>query len=386
MSVNAAAGIQPKLMEYYVLNPQQFKDKFGKSNAFTLFMDKSSQFFKFDTFITPICKEIPANHLSALDYLKVGPWLHELMIRFHFYQSETSEGTIMLDYHFQSEFKTQIKELNAMINLSMKNKDEVPEELRWNEFNFKFAKFERFNYSMQGKIPFETGRPHDVKKLWTREDNTLVRFTFEIRFSDEFLFKKRFQEDISWISHFPPFSAFEKSGDFIEITTDSEDSEVYQFDKNDLIRISPVFAAMMQNPKNKEVQENKLIFKGERLSVIRNLRSLLDLFWFPKFTASSDWDTDLDLDPDPVHHLMIFADKYDIKSLYKICSEHIGNHLDNENVLKALKVSDLVNDEKLFEKAMKRFLATKEDEVRKCFLRHPEMVAEMMDLAIVYEY
>ena len=79
--------------------------------------------------------------------------------------------------------------------------------------------------------------------------------------------------------------------------------------------------------------------------------------------------------------LLLLADKYDIKPLSKICAQHISDNLANENVLKLLKVSDMVNNEKLFAKAMKHFLASKEKELQECLLRHPEMIAEMMDLA-----
>lgn len=254
----------------------------------------------------------------------------------------------------------------------MENKEKVPEVLRWNDFNFNFAHYGRFCSSFKGTVSSETGRPSDVKNLWTTDTNILAKFTFNVRLSDEFLFKNRFQEDIGCIQEDPTKKSYEN---LIEITNDSQDSEVYQVDKSILARISPVFEAMLKNPNNKEVQENRLIFKGEESSVISNFYHLLDQSSFPDFTCFfTDSEKNLAL------LLLIFADKYDIKDLYKNCSRFIIKNLLDKNSLEILKVSNMVNDEILFEKAMKYFLADKDTNIRQCLLVHPEMITEMMDM------
>ena len=270
-----------------------------------------------------------------------------------------------------SNLANQIEEFNAKINLSMENKEDFLEEDRWNDFNFSFTKNHGYFHEFEGEVPLQTEKPSDVKKLWTTDANILVKFTFTVKFSDEFLLKKSFQEDIDWIPNCPDEKANEN---LIQLTTDSKDSKVFQIDKRALIKISPVFAAMLQNPKNKEVQENELIFKGEKQSVIRNFCHLLDHSTFANFIGDSFQDMNVDL------HLLIFADKYDIKCLYKNLSKYITKKNLGKWNMEIMKVSNMVNDEMLFEKAMKSFLEIKDNHIRQCLIRHPEMITEMMDL------
>ena len=59
MSLNATSCVQPKLMEYYVQNPDEFKEKFQKSDVPEKYsnvpsMEESSQYFKFDTYFNPM--------------------------------------------------------------------------------------------------------------------------------------------------------------------------------------------------------------------------------------------------------------------------------------------------------------------------------------------
>ena len=59
MSFNATSCVQPKLMEYYVLNPDEFKARFQNSDVPGKYsnvpaMETSSQYFKFDTYFNPM--------------------------------------------------------------------------------------------------------------------------------------------------------------------------------------------------------------------------------------------------------------------------------------------------------------------------------------------
>ena len=299
-------------------------------------------------------------------------------MRFYNYPNSKSQGKILLVYEVQTEnnLSNQIEEFNAKINLSMENKEEFLEEDRWNDFNFSFEKNHGYFHEFEGEIPLQSESPSDVKKLWTIEANILVKFTFTVKFSDEFLLKKRFQEDIDWIPNSPDEKANEN---VIQLTTDSQDSMVFDVDKRALIKMSPVFAAMLQNPKNKEVQENKLIFKGEKQSVVRNFCTMLDDSSFPDFLGDppsckvfEDMNVDL--------LLLIFADKYDIKCLYKNLSRYIIKKTLGKRNIEIMKVSNMVNDEMLFEKALKSLLEIKDNHIRQCLIRHPEMITEMMDL------
>ena len=306
-----------------------------------------------------------------------------MTITLQFHHVPESEEKLFLEYHVgtDSNLSEQMKEFNAKINLSMANKEIFTEELRWDEFNFWFAKRadEIRDISLGDTISFETGRSLDVKKLWTTDSDYLVKFTFEIKLSNEFMFKKSFQEEIDWIPD-GPIEESDGDPDFIEVTSDLPDAKVYDINKNILMRISPVFAAMLQNPQNKEVQENMFVFKSEDLHVVRNFCSLLNYHSFPYlFPFPPSFDTRRML------HLLVFADKYDIKSLYKICSRFIIKNLSDSNSLATLKVADMVNDEFVFEKAMECFLSNKKGynfkdyNLQQCLLRHPELIVEMME-------
>ena len=322
-----------------------------------------------------------SDHLLEIDEtLTVGPWNQKLYIFLRFYNHSTSksQGKILLEYEVENEWNLskEIEEFYAKINLSMENKEDFLEEDRWNDFNLSFAKNQGHFHQFQGEVPLETGRSSDVKKLWTTDANILVKFTFTIRFSDEFLLKKRFQEDIDWIPNFPDEKENEN---LIHLTTDLQDSKVFDIDKRALIKMSPVFAAMLQNPKNKEVQENKLIFKGEKQSVVRNFCTMLDDSSFPDFLGDPpSWEVFEDMNVDLL--LLIFADKYDIKCLYKNLSRYIIKKTLGKRNIEIMKVSNMVNDEMLFEKALKSLLEIKDNHIRQCLIRHPEMITEMMDM------
>ena len=260
-----------------------------------------------------------------------------------------------------------IEDMNVKIILSIDEEEEdIPEKCK---FSFKFnRKYRRF----MNTIRSEARSPSDIKKLMSSNSKILGNFTMYIKFTKEYLFKKKFLEEIDWNNEFK--NSMENDID-VSYSFNSGRKEHFGMSKNILIKISPVFKAMLKYSEKKETQENHLDFEDKDFNSIQTLCSLLLLTGsFPCIRPSRKY-------PTPLLDLLIIADKYDIKSLYKICSEHISKNFANENALKVLKVSDMVNDEKLFAKAMKHFLATKEKEVRECFLKHPEIIAEMMDLA-----
>lgn len=265
-----------------------------------------------------------------------------------------------------------IDDLNVQIILSIEDEEEdIPEKSKWNQFSFRFN---RRQFKPWNTVLSESRSASDIKKFFgmASKAQILGKLTMYMKFSNEYLFKKKFLEEINWNNEVK--KSMEHEVDLL-FSFNSQRRECFGLNKNILMKISPVFKAMLENPENKEARENHLDFEEKDANSIRNLCKLLLLDGsFPDIKPSPT-------NPSPLLDLLILADKYDIKLLYKICSEHISKNFANENVLKVLKVSDMVNDEKLFAKAMKHFLTTKEKEVRECFLRHPEMIAEMMDLA-----
>ena len=273
-------------------------------------------------------------------------------------------------YSEQDPIKEVRVKFNFSIDYEIADEDDIPEETKWNDFNFKF----KHECGENDKtILIDTGRATDVKKLWTSDLKMIMgKFSIYIKLSNEFLFKKKLLEEIDWI---PDVKNPIKGNTRLSVSFKSK--VLHGFDKNILMKISPVFKAMLENPENKEAQESNLVFEEKDVNSVTNFHELLRYGdYFPDFNPSPT-------NPHPILDLLMLADKYDIKSLYKICTQHISNNLYAENILMVLKVSDMINNERLFEKAMKQYLAPQDKEVQECFLRHPEMIAEMIDLAYV---
>ena len=289
-----------------------------------------------------------------------------MLIKLQFNQCTDDDGKLELWSKFTCiSFGKPVKDIRVKINLSIDNEDDIAEEYKWNEFNFKF----RHELGETNKvIRFDTDRAPDVKKLLTSNAKILGKLSIYIKLSNEYHFKKRFLEEINLI---PEVNESKDEKTHLSI---SFKSMRMLLDKDLLMRISPVFKAMLENPENKEAQENNMVVEEKDVYTMKRFGALLKYeAYFPSFNPTPT-------NPNPLLDLLLLADKYDIKSLFKICTQHIGDNLASENVLKVLKVSDMVNNEKLFAKAMKHFLASKEKEMQECLLRHPEMIAEMMDL------
>lgn len=441
VNMSDTTGDQPKLMDYYVQNPDEFKKKFySKDNLHRdyelICTDDTSQYFKFVTPFNPK-RVVPKSPKSNKDFsydndsgcffpsekpaFKQGekikylhskfklssfqlftdldkkclfavylafekkflfspcPWQHKMKIQFEFFQwhHDGDKMALVSSFSFCSD-ENPIKEITAKIDLSIENDKDIPKENKWNdEFSFTFK---RGSYPIGQTNLFDTGRASDIKKLLLSDSKILGMLTLQIKFSNEYLFKKRVLEEIERNTEFGNLT---QNGVPIALSSNDSKKKEKKLDKlheSILLKISPVFKAMEKNPEIMEAKENALLLtllEEKYNDVLYNFHALLRYEGiFPRISPCKS-------NPNPLLDLLIFADKYDIKSLYKTCSEHISDHLGDENVLKVLKVSDKLNDVKLFDKAMKNFLATKEDEVREYCFRHPEMVAEMMEFAKV---
>ena len=404
---NMASKSQLKLMEYYVQNPEKFKDDFGscmdvknndsdhsdseeegEENETNILVSAefSNHIFQFDSIFNPKRKQKDQRpifgsggsdaknepYLTTTKCFAVGPWKKSLIIELEFRQSSENSGIMVLDYELSFVHRTlegHIKKLRVRINLSLANREDVSLENQWSDFNFEL------NGLSDETMSFDTARASDLNKLFTRPEKVIGKLTLYMVMSDDFLFKLRFQEEIG-------LNRFDNDeGDMFTIIAHSEDShdQALKVDKNILMKISPVFKAMLENPNNKEVQNNSLILNYDIQNVVVNFCNLLSDGEFPhlsptiytnEFFHKKMYLPDLDL--------LMFADKFNIESLFKQCSRHIENHLSEKNAMKVLKVSDMVNNERLFLKAMNNFLSSKETDLTKYLLENPKVVRDMI--------
>ena len=110
------------------------------------------------------------------------------------------------------------------------------------------------------------------------------------------------------------------------------------------MKFSDVFENMLTNPNFKESQNGIIVIENDEISstspeTIETFKNIL----YQKIVNYDDLDVDL----------MLFADRYNIKSLVKICSEELGEiKLEKENLLKIVDAAYKINDDELLKKAM----------------------------------
>lgn len=126
----------------------------------------------------------------------------------------------------------------------------------------------------------------------------------------------------------------------------------WAFDQNILCRISPVFEAMLLNPRTIECQKNQMNLEGvseEILDVFHNLMTKWTdtaIYEFCMgFTNSGIIYTKYD--NEIISNLLVFADKYLMEPLIELCIFLITTSLRNENVLDVLKMAHFLNNQKL---------------------------------------
>ena len=90
----------------------------------------------------------------------------------------------------------------------------------------------------------------------------------------------------------------------------------FKFNRSFLIKISAVFKAILQNPCTQETQTSCFEITDVSPDTIQSFRNVL----------YHDYIDEKDLTAE----LLLMADKYDIKPLYKLCEEHLGESVTKE--------------------------------------------------------
>ena len=111
-----------------------------------------------------------------------------------------------------------------------------------------------------------------------------------------------------------------------------------------LMKVSDVFENMLTNPNFKESQNGIILIENDEISSTspKTIKTFKDIL-YQKIVDNDDLDVDL----------MLFADRYNIKPIIKICSEELGEiKLEKENLLKIVDAAYKINDDELLKKAM----------------------------------
>ena len=121
-------------------------------------------------------------------------------------------------------------------------------------------------------------------------------------------------------------------------------NEVIKFHKTILMKISDVFENMLTNPNFKESHNGIVVIENDEISSTspETIKTFKDILYH-KIVDDDDLNVDL----------ILFADRYNIKPIVKICSEVLSQSLEKENVLKIVDAAYKINDDELLKKAMK---------------------------------
>ena len=111
----------------------------------------------------------------------------------------------------------------------------------------------------------------------------------------------------------------------------------YGFNKSILCNISPVFERMLTNPSFKQCQEGLTEIKDTTPETIKAFHNILTLDYIEKENFSIA--------------LFMFADKYDIPPLYKLCQDYFCTAISKDNLFDVIKAANYTKDDELMSKA-----------------------------------
>ena len=118
----------------------------------------------------------------------------------------------------------------------------------------------------------------------------------------------------------------------------------FEFDKATLCMLSPVFKRMIENPETKESKNNKVEINDFSSETIKTFQALLNGGESLKIENITG-------------ELVMFADKYDISSLFTLCENDFV--ITKENALGFTKAGYLINNEKILNAVAKFFRENK---------------------------
>ena len=158
--------------------------------------------------------------------------------------------------------------------------------------------------------------------------------------------------------------------DFIFLCQDKE----FKFNKTKLILVSEIFRKMIENPVTKEAISGSVEIDDFSPETIQAFQNVL-------FSNENTLD-----EKDLTIELMMFGNKYFIKSLVKVVGDYLKENLKMDNIFEVIQAAYHVNNESLLETSAKfltRNSGFKSDEKWIKFKKeHPECFVKLIDYII----
>ena len=185
--------------------------------------------------------------------------------------------------------------------------------------------------------------------------------------------------------HFEPDESFflnqalEQEFSLLRLPKEPEDfrikcqNEEVKFSKNFLCKISDVFAAMIENPNTVESRQGFVAIEGVDIEVVKSFKTIL----CEQKALEDHFDC----------KLLLFADRYNIQPLVRMCRSIIEEYISRENILEVIKTADKMNDHILL-KAAGEYVSEnkgsfdKDPEWTNMLQNNPQCFAKMMELVI----
>ena len=197
----------------------------------------------------------------------------------------------------------------------------------------------------------------------------IVTLTFEpedgVALKDELIYK--FGESVLEIEKAGKEAKPEKP---MEIKIECQ-GEMIEFHKSLLAKISDVFQRMVENPNFIESPNGVITMKEVSPNTVKAFKKLL------YDDGNLIEATDLDVE------LMLFCDRYNIKPMVDLCSQHLQNQITKENLMEIVDAAFKINDDDLLKKAVDfvrlNYGSFEEIEEWKDFIKsNPKCVAKMI--------
>ena len=153
-----------------------------------------------------------------------------------------------------------------------------------------------------------------------------IKVTFEP--TSEILHKEKM---VNMAGHFQ----FQQDGNGEDVKIICEGKE-FGFNKSILVKFSPVFDAMFENNQWLEFRKNSIKIEDATPETIKAFKNVLN--------NNQIEEDDLSVG------LYMWAHRYDIMPLLKLCQDHLGATLCEEDLLEVLEVADLYDDKVLLSK------------------------------------
>ena len=148
--------------------------------------------------------------------------------------------------------------------------------------------------------------------------------------------------------------------------------EMIEFHKSLLAKISDVFQRMVENPNFIESPNGVITMKEVSPNTVKAFKKLL--YDDGNLIEATDLDAEL----------MLFCDRYNIKPMVDLCSQHLQNQITKENLMEIVDAAFKINDDDLLKKAVDfvrlNYGSFEEIEEWKDFIKsNPKCVAKMME-------